>query len=57
MRLLARWSEQPHFAAVDAGPSVLSPEELTADALPELDSATLARIEDDWRARVLRGEG
>ncbi|MEP7737044.1 ABC transporter substrate-binding protein [Nocardioides sp. 31GB23] len=45
------------FAAVDAGPSVLSPEELTADALPELDSATLARIEDDWRARVLRGEG
>ena len=28
-----------------------------ADALPELDSATLARIEDDWRARVLRGEG
>ncbi|ANH37358.1 hypothetical protein I601_0915 [Nocardioides dokdonensis FR1436] len=45
------------FASVDAGPSVLTPAELTADALPELDSATLARIEDDWKSEVLRSAG
>ncbi len=45
------------FASVDSGPAVLTPAELTADALPELDSATLARIEDDWKSEVLRSDG
>ncbi|MBD8868248.1 ABC transporter substrate-binding protein [Nocardioides donggukensis] len=46
---------QERFAAVATSPSVLSPEELTRDARPELASEYLERIEDDWVDRVLQG--
>ncbi len=46
------------FAEVTPGPaegsSVLGPEELTADALPELPAAYIDRIEEDWEREVLQ---
>ncbi len=42
------------FAAVDLGPSVLPLAELTARAVPELDAATAAAVDDGWTAQVLQ---
>lgn len=45
---------QQRFAAVQAGPSVLPPGELTARSLPELDAGYVTAIEDGWTANVLQ---
>ncbi|CAN5593034.1 ABC transporter substrate-binding protein [soil metagenome] len=45
---------QQRFADVPTSASVLSPAELAADAVPELASAYLRRIEDDWVTEVLQ---
>lgn len=42
------------FEEVQQGPSVITLEELTADAQPELASEYITRIEKDWKARVLQ---
>ena len=42
------------IAAVPSSPSVLTPEELTAQAQPELASDYLAAIEDGWTAQILQ---
>ena len=47
-------AQQRAFAAVQTSPSVLDPDQLTADAQPELGSAYLRRIEKDWRTKVLQ---
>ncbi|AXT86285.1 ABC transporter substrate-binding protein [Aeromicrobium sp. A1-2] len=53
---VSRTSEttQRTFADVPQSPSVLSLEELSANAQPELASAYLTRIEKDWTAQVLQ---
>lgn len=43
------------LTSVETSPSVLGLEELTRNALPELDSAYLERIEEDWTTEVLQG--
>ena len=45
---------QDDFAAVEVSPSVLTLDELTGNAQPELASTYLARIEKDWTAEVLQ---
>ncbi|GAA0207224.1 ABC transporter substrate-binding protein [Cytobacillus oceanisediminis] len=45
---------QQAFDDVPRSPSVLSLDDLTADVQPELSSAYLARIEDDWTTLVLQ---
>ncbi|MCY7342609.1 MAG: ABC transporter substrate-binding protein [Pseudonocardia sp.] len=45
---------QQRFAAVQAGPSVLPLDELTARSLPELDAGYVTAIEDGWTANVLQ---
>lgn len=42
------------FEDVAASPSVLTPQELAADALPELPAPYISRIEEDWESQVLR---
>ncbi|MCX6463650.1 MAG: ABC transporter substrate-binding protein [Pseudonocardiales bacterium] len=42
------------FEAVDLGPSVLPPGELTARAVPELDAALAGEVDDGWTAQVLQ---
>ena len=45
---------QERFAEVEVSPSVLTLDELTRNAQPELASTYLARIEQDWTAEVLQ---
>ncbi len=45
---------QQAFDAVEVGESVLSLEELTANAQPELASVFIDRLEEDWVERVLQ---
>lgn len=45
---------QKKFAALRQSPAVLSYEELSANAQPELASDYITRIEKDWRTRVLQ---
>lgn len=45
---------QARFAAVEVSPSVLSLAELTRNAQPELASAYLSMIEQDWTTEVLQ---
>ena len=45
---------QQEFAEVAVSPSVLTLDELTRNAQPELASSYLARIEKDWTAEVLQ---
>ena len=45
---------QDQFAAVEVSPSVLTLDELTRNAQPELASTYLARIEKDWTVEVLQ---
>ncbi len=42
------------FAEVGTAPSVLGPQELSEDALPELPAAYIDRIEEDWEREVLQ---
>jgi hypothetical protein len=42
------------FVGVPRGPAVLSVEELTARALPELDPRYVTAVEDGWTAQVLQ---
>lgn len=45
---------QKKFADVPTHPSVLSAEKLSQNAQPELGSAYITRLEEDWRAKVLQ---
>jgi len=45
---------QAQFAAVPVSPSVLPLAELTRNAVPELSSTYVSRIEADWKTNVLQ---
>ena len=47
-------ADRKAFAAVDLGPSVLSLEQLTAQAIPELPAADVTLLERGWKTRVLQ---